>query len=54
MATFAFFTLFRSRSGSPSSFAMCSGLRDSGLKEFGETSRKALILGFARPNAAGK
>ena len=55
LATFAFFTLFPIAlwlSGSFTMLALAFVIR--GLKEFGDTSRKALILGYCAPERRGQ
>jgi MFS family permease len=55
LATFAFFTLFPIALWLSGSFAMLLvAFVIRGLKEFGDTSRKALILGYCAPERRGQ
>ncbi len=55
LATFAFFTLFPVALWFSGSFAMLAvAFAIRGLKEFGDASRKALIIGFCAPERRGQ
>jgi MFS family permease len=55
LATFAFFTLFPLALWLSNSFALLVvAFAVRGLKEFGDTSRKALIIGFCEPDRRGQ